>query len=121
MTVAETRTWQVRAELTARTALLMTAHTYDPDVHATRADLHTACAIARGTALDDIDPASGRDLSAWACRVAAESWVAYAARPARPSVYHDRMRQRAAYWRAFWAALHPDVVAAEWPVWGGAS
>lgn len=53
------------------------AHSDDPDQRTSMADARIALCLARGTAMGDIDPASGYDYSPRAYHSVRDSWIRY--------------------------------------------
>lgn len=83
-----------------------------PDRAATVADLRTAQSLAAGAAPEDIDPATGADLSLASYLVVRESWVSHL-------THHPPGDLTPAWWgeaRAYWEARRPKHLADHpWP------
>jgi len=100
----------LRADAAARVRrIALGARHPDPavraDVRAALADARTALCIARGVALDEIDPASGHDLSRAAYENARASWRRHVAMHGFSDEY-DRPAYEAAF--DWWSARRPQ-------------
>lgn len=90
-------------------ARLVAIDPHDPDARTSLADARAALCLARGVDLDDIDPATGHDLSRRAYETARASWRDLIAERAL-SPY---MRSRFEAAHAYWAARRPEYCAAD--------
>ncbi|WP_158920588.1 hypothetical protein [Streptomyces sp. NBRC 109706] len=93
-----------RATRRAIARLMAVAATPGPDRRTSLADARTALCLARGTAIADIDPATGYDYSDAAYETVRASWRTHAE---NWSEDYDPPRYEAA--RAQWARHRPDL------------
>lgn len=80
------------------------------DAHASLCDARAAACLANGVAVEDIDPATGYNISATAYETARESWREYV-RSHGLDEWYMRPRFERAY--GFWAAHRPDLAAGD--------
>lgn len=86
------------------------AESTDPDQRTSMADARIALNIARGVALDDIDPTTGYDYSRDAYDHCRQSWVWNIKQHGYSSVYEGAGLARAI---ANWTAHRPDFIAGD--------
>lgn len=85
----------------------------DPDRWASLADLRALACIRAGADLDDIDPATGHELTRRAYLVSRASWVEYVATHG----LNDYTRPACRAARDYWAERRPGyLVECPWPV-----
>ncbi|MFG2847419.1 hypothetical protein ACGF12_30265 [Kitasatospora sp. NPDC048296] len=84
----------------------------EADRHTSMADARTAICLAAGVAIDDIDPASGYDLSHRAYRRARASWIDLIRQHGADEFYSLPNLAEA---RAYWAEKRPEfIVGDDW-------
>jgi hypothetical protein len=86
------------------------AYDNDPDQRTSMADSRIALNIARGVALDDIDPANGYDYSRAAYKNVRDSWVWNIKQHGYSEIYEGDALRRAI---ANWTARRPDLIAGD--------
>lgn len=82
----------------------------DPDQRTSMSDSRIALCLARGVAMDDIDPASGYNYSRSAYDHTRQSWVIYIRDWGLSDIYDRPALERAI---ANWTAHRPDYIAGD--------